>query len=358
MGHRTELHRGLVADMTDETNNIDRNADDERILESLLKLGGPRAEIPRGVELRTYERVRREWKTSTQEPESSKIYKKVRRAWRRDARWDTFFRWALPAGGVAAAVLAFYVLMQPDVPSMVAVASVSKVVQGASSNARYTNGMTVFAGETLKTSEDEGLSLLLARSESLRVGENTELRVDGRDSFTLLRGRVYVDTGQFVYRNGGVKIETSFGVVTDVGTQFSVGLTSQQLEVAVREGRVDISNENEPLIVMVGERMSLQRNRQPVVSTIRANDEDWAWVADLAPEFDIENRSLFDFLRWAARETGRELVFESDELQMTAMREDIHGQISNLTPDEALEAVRQAVKMRYRIEADKIVIEQ
>jgi hypothetical protein len=344
--------------MTDKPENTDSKIEEERFLEALLKLGGPRAEIPCGVERRTYDLVRREWKASTQQPETGKIYKKVRRAWRSDARWDRFFRWTIPAGGVAAAVLAFYVLMQPDAPPLIAVASVSKVVQPGPNSSRYTNGMTVFAGETVQTAEGEGLSLLLARSESLRVGENTELRIDERDSFTLLHGRVYVDTGQFVYRDGGLKIDTSFGIVTDVGTQFSVSSTRQQLEVAVREGRVDIANNDEPLTVMVGERMTLQRNVRPAVTEIRANDEGWDWVADLAPEFDIENRSLFDFLRWAARETGRELVFENDELRMTAMRTDIGGRISNLTPDEALAAVLQTASVRYRIDADKIVIEQ
>ena len=344
--------------MSEEFEKSNGNTDESDALAKLLKLAGPRAEIPRGLELRTYELVRREWQASTKQSDGMKIYKKVRRAWRRDARLDMLMRWALPMGGVAAAILAIFVLTQPVPPAAVAVATVSKVVMPAAATSRYLEDRTLFAGETVVTGAGEGLSLLLARSESLRIDENTQIRIDAKDRFTLMKGRVYADTGQFVYRDGGLTIETPFGSVTDVGTQFSVSSTYESLDVAVREGRVDISDDNTALVVVVGERMTLKQNMDPSISKIGARDEYWNWVTDLAPDFDVENGSLFDFLEWVARETGRKLIFENDELRMSAMREDIHGQISNLSPDDALRAVLPTTSVRYRIEADKIVIEQ
>lgn len=327
-------------------------------IEKLLKMAGPRAEIPDEIEERTYELVQREWQASSQQPDGSNIYKKVRKAWRRDARVDRVFRWSLPLGGVVAAALAIFVLMQPDPVPLISIATVSKVVQPDAATSPYSSGMTLFAGDSISTGEDEGLGLLLARRESLRIDENTEIRIDARDRFTLVRGRVYADTGQFVYRDGGLIIETEFGTVTDVGTQFSVSSRDQALDVAVREGRVDIAAASAVLVVMVGERMLLQSSAEPLVEKIGANDGHWAWAADLAPDFDIENRSLFDFLRWAARETGRELVFENDELRMATMRNDVHGSIANLTPDEALRAILPTTSLRYQIEPDKIIIKQ
>ncbi len=327
-------------------------------IEKLLKLAGPRDEVPNAVEERIYELVRREWRATTQQPDGGNIYKRVRRVWKRDARVDTFFRWSLPLGGVAAAALAIFVLTQPVPVPMISIATVSKVVQPTAASSRFSSGMAIFAGDPISTGDGEGLSLLLARRESLRIDENTEIRIDARDKFTLIRGRVYADTGQFVYRDGGLIIETEFGTVTDVGTQFSVRSHDQALDVAVREGRVDIASDTTEFAVMVGERMHLRSNAEPQVAKIGAHDEHWAWAADLAPDFDIENRSLFDFLRWAARETGRELVFENDELRMAAMRNDIHGDISKLTPDEALRAILPTSSLKYRIEPDKIVITQ
>ncbi len=213
--------------MSDEIEKTGGDARDDNTLAKLLKLAGPRAEIPVGVESRTYERVRAEWKTATRQSDGSNIYKKVRRAWRRDGRVDMTIRWALPVGGVASALIAIFVLMQPAPIPAVAVATVSKVIVPAAGNSRFVRDMTVYAGESLLTGEGEGLSLLLARSESLRIDENTELQVDGKDRFTLLKGRVYVDTGQFVYRDGGLTIDTEFGSVTDVGTQFSVSAMSR-----------------------------------------------------------------------------------------------------------------------------------
>ena len=56
----------------------------------------------------------------------------------------------------------------------------------------------------------------------------------------LLDGRVYADTGNYVYRDRALVIETGMGTVTDVGTQFSVDARGGSLDVAVREGRVDV----------------------------------------------------------------------------------------------------------------------
>ena len=327
-------------------------------IEKLLQLAGPREEIPQDVEQRCYELARREWQTSTKQPDGSNIYKRVRRAWRRDARIDSFFRWSLPVGGVVAAALAIFVLIQPDPVPVISIATVSKVVQPAAASSHYLNGTTIFAGDTISTGAGERLSLSLPRRESLRIDEKTEIRLDAKDRFTLISGRIYADTGQFVYRDGGLTIETEFGVVTDIGTQFSVSSREQRLDVAVREGRVDMSNDSSTLVVLVGQQLSMQQNMEPEFSSIDAHDGTWTWAAELAPDFEGQNRSLFNFLKWAARETGRDLIFESDDLRMLAMRTDIHGQVSSLTPDEALLAILPTTTVRYRIEADKIVIEQ
>jgi FecR protein len=327
-------------------------------IEKLLKLAGPREEVPDDVEQRTYELVRREWRAASQQPDGSSIYKRVRRAWKRDARMDTFFRWFLPLGGVAAAALAILVLMQPSPVAINPIGTVSKAVQPAAASSRFSSGMAIFVGDSIITGDGEGLSLLLARRESVRIDENTELHIDARDRFTLVKGRVYADTGQFMYRDGGLEIETEFGVVTDVGTQFSVSSRDQRFEVAVREGRVDMRNDSSTLVVLVGQQLSMRQNMEPEFSSVDAHDDSWNWAAELAPDFEGKNRSLFSFLKWAARETGRELIFESDELRMLAMRADIRGQVSSLTPDEALLAMQPITTVRYRIEADKIVIEQ
>ena len=43
--------------------------------------------------------------------------------------------------------------------------------------------------------------------------------------------------------------------------------------------------------------------------------ETWDWIASTTPAIDIEGRPLADFLAWAGRELGREVVFASPELR-------------------------------------------
>ena len=47
--------------------------------------------------------------------------------------------------------------------------------------------------------------------------------------------------------------------------------------------------------------------------SIDTTGASWAWVETLAPEVDIEDRPLEEFLDWVARETGRKLVLADEQ---------------------------------------------
>ena len=262
----------------------------------------------------------------------------------------------MPAALAASDLLAVALLTQPtrDAIAPLPVGTIVKMA-GADTDAQFVGG-EVFPGMTLTTSDSGGMSVALQNAESLRLDANTELVINDGDAFELLAGRVYLDTGDFVYRDKGVVIGTRFGAVSDVGTQFSVELSSDALDVAVREGRVDVQRGGQEIVAVAGERLLLEPGETAQIEALAPHDVYWDWVADLAPVYDLENRSLLDFLRWAARETGKELVFEDTELRMAAMRTDLHGSVDDFTPVEAVRAVMATTSFRYRIEADKIVI--
>ena len=335
--------------MAYDEDKTEQRAGDDESLANLMKLAGERPQIPLSAESRVYHRVQIEWQSATVNPSGDKVYQQVHKTWRRAA----LLRWLLPAGVAATAAIAMILVSQPDPPAPQVLATVSRVV----GNSQYPEGASVHVGETISTEAGDGLSLLLARNESLRIDENTRIRIDAADQFTLLAGRVYADTGQFVYRDGGLKIHTDFGVVTDVGTQFSVTASDESLDVAVREGRVAVQNEQESYAARMGERLTLVQGESASVTALDTHDAYWDWIASLTPTFDMTSKSLFDFLQWAARETGRELQFESDESRMYAMRTDVHGSVDGLSPDEALEAVLATTTVRYRIYSDKITIQ-
>lgn len=331
---------------------------DNESLARLIRLAGERPEIPLSLESRVYHRVQQEWRAATTEPNGENVYKEVHKTWRRGSLRATLLRWTLSLGVAASAAIAVFMMSSPEIaPPLQIVATVSRLVGAGPLHARYVPGETIQSGETISTGPDEGVSLLLARSESLRIDANTEIRIDTADHFTLLAGRIYADSGQFVYRKGGLKIETDFGLVTDVGTQFSVTAGDASIEVAVREGRVDVRSETANYAARIGECLTLKSGEAATFSKLDTHDVYWDWVADLTPVLDLTNKSLLDFLKWAARETGRELQFENDESRMFAMRTDVHGSIEGLTPDEALASILATTSVHYRIERDKIIIE-
>ncbi|MCH5376735.1 MAG: FecR family protein [Planctomycetes bacterium] len=334
---------------------------DDETMARLLRLAGPRAPIPGDIEARVYDRVKTEWRASTQQPEGAAVYAEVHRHWKKQNKPRTGFRrWAMPLALAATIVAAIAVVLQPPppVPGNIPVGTVARIAGDDASGYLPPVGHLVHPGDRLTTGAGQGMSLLLSNAESLRIDEETTLVVRAKDDFQLVEGRIYADTGDFMYRDHGLVIGTSLGSVTDVGTQFAVKAGDDFIDVAVREGRVDVAQDSEQFVAVAGERLTIHRDDGVTVEALAMHDPYWDWATSLVPAFDIENKSLLDFLRWAARETGRELVFETNELRMSAMRTDLHGSVSDFDPLEAVESVLATTSFKFHIEADRIVIEK
>ncbi len=343
-------------DKTSQGNSTDR---DDETMQRLLRLAGPRAPIAEDIEARVYARVHREWQASSRQPDGARVYQHVRREWKKDATRRRYRRWVLPAALAASLVLAVTMVLQPppSTPQSVVIGTVAKAVAGGAGGTLPAPGQPVHAGDVLATGPGERLSILINNAGSLRLDQNTTLTVVAKDEFRLDAGRIYADTGDFMYRERGLVIDTAMGSVTDVGTQFAVQLGAERLDVAVREGRVDVSRGADEFVAVAGERLRLEQD-EATVDMIETHDAFWDWTAALAPAFEIENKSLLDFLRWAARETGRDLTFEDNELRMSAMRTDLHGSVADFEPLEAVESVLATTRFRYRLLADRIIIER
>lgn len=345
--------------MNDRTQPTDETDRDEQTMARLLRLSGSRASVSKDAESRVYARVLREWQAATRAPESERVYRRVHREWSRSSRRPgRFRRFAVPMAAAAATlIVAVIVMQQPPVDSLPApIGSIARVSGGATAGGPAA-GDPVRAGDRLATAKGEGIGIALRDGESVRLDENTTLVAVDRDHFRLLRGRIYADTGDFLYRQRALVVDTAFGAVTDVGTQFVVALDDERLDVAVREGRVDVVRDDEKYVAVAGERLGVSRDDGATVAPVALRGAFWDWATVLAPPFELENKSLLDFLRWAARETGRELVFANDDLRMAAMRIDLHGSVADFTPLEALESVMSGTRLHYRVEADRIVIE-
>jgi hypothetical protein len=319
------------SDMSDPKGRDNSEAQND-VVGQLLNLAGPRPTIPAGVEKRVYGRVEREWL------ETLPRYRPV--------------RWAVPLALAASIALVFIINMRAPDMAPQTIGRIARVAGGLTESV----GQAVQLGDTLQTASGQGIGVTLHGGLSLRIAENSGLRFNESDSFTLLTGQVYADSGQRIYRDRPITIRTAAGSVTDIGTQFAVKFVDDELSVAVREGKVDISSGRQTHTALAGEKVSLAADNELVMDQISANDESWDWAVSLAPGFEIEDKSLLDFLKWAARETGRELIFSNDDLRIAAMKATLHGSVSDFTPEQATEAVLSTTGFDYQIDEHRITI--
>lgn len=306
-------------------------------VEKLMNLAGPRAGISTVLEQRVHDNVRQVWRDSTSKKSS--------------------LRWIVPAAMAATVLLVVAINSRAPEVILQPLGQIAYVASGDNAtNAGYLVGDSVFAGDFMETGTDYGLSVSLAGDISLRIAANTSVRFDQADEFTLIHGQMYADSGERIYRERQITIHTAAGSATDIGTQFAVAYDKQQFSVAVREGRVDVSGDGPSVTAMAGDRLSIQPGNDIVVDQINPYDASWDWATSLAPRFDIEDRSLLDFLKWASRETGKTLEFSSDDVRMAAMRTELFGSVANFTPTEAIESVLATTQFSYRIDDKSITI--
>ena len=169
-------------------------------------------------------------------------------------------------------------------------------------------------------------------------------------------GAVYVDS-RGTSGSAALRIDTPAGSVRHLGTQYEVRLLQSDVRIRVREGRVELSDASGAIErVEAGEQLTVVASGGHERTSIDKNGTDWAWVAEVAPVFDIEGKSLREFLTWASRETGLEILFATPESEAEAARATLHGSVIGLTPMEALAAVLPTTRLRSSQEDGRILI--
>jgi hypothetical protein len=76
----------------------------------------------------------------------------------------------------------------------------------------------------------------------------------------------------------------------------------------------------------------------------------------VAPTFNIEGRTLAEFLRWASRETGLDLLYVSDVAEREAVGTVLRGSIEGLRPDESIAAVVSTTGLIVDVRPDRIEV--
>ena len=303
----------------------------------LMNLAGLRPAVSADIEARVYNHVQQEWRNSLPVSQTRK--------------------WAVPLALAASILIAVTLMINPVGVEGALVGSVARVSnEFGATTATLSVGDAVRAGDTLTTRNGQLLNIALPDNTSLRLAQNTSLQLDGPYRVTLVAGTVYADSGFLPSQGNKLAIQTEVGVITDIGTQFLVSFVGAELGVAVREGRVDVTAERDIYTARAGESLMSQVGSPAITGRIGATDRVWDWTLDVASDFEIENNSLLDFLEWVSRETGKELIFASDEIRAAAMATVLHGSVSDLTPSEAADTILATTEFDYRIDETSIIL--
>ncbi|MEO8315677.1 MAG: FecR domain-containing protein [Pseudomonadota bacterium] len=202
-----------------------------------------------------------------------------------------------------------------------------------------------------------GARIALPTAGSLRVAAGTSLEVASDQLFKLSDGDIYVDVPPAATHEVQLVIETPAGTFTHVGTQFQLAVHAGQTEVRVREGQVRWSSAAGDVVAAAGTRIMIDDHGSATTGQIDTTGSDWVWAETLADAFVIDNRSLTEFLRYFARETGRKLVFADATVEQRADATKLHGSVQKLSQLDALSAVMATTSLRFTLDASSVRIE-
>jgi ferric-dicitrate binding protein FerR (iron transport regulator) len=273
-----------------------------------------------------------------------------------------FLGWAAAAGVAVAAVGVSLVrpLLQTE-PQMVA--SLSRVVgtvEQSRGDGRWVplraDG-AIESGTTLRTARDGRAALLLSTGVELRLDERTAVAFEDPSHARLEQGALYVDSGSAPgAASPAFELDTPVGRVAHLGTQYEARILDGGVRIGVREGRVRVSRPSGDLVGNVGESLTL-RGDEVVRAGLAPTAVDWHWLAQVTPPFSIEGRSVEEFLVWAARQTGRSVVYTSSDAAQQARSVTLSGTVEDLAPDEAVRAVLATTSLVPEIGTEHIRIE-
>jgi len=213
---------------------------------------------------------------------------------------------------------------------------------------------SIASGARLRTSSGGRAALSLSNGLELRLDGRSLVALDDAKRATLTQGAVYVDSGNAPA--GGTAdfvLGTPAGSVRHLGTQYEARLLDGGLQVGIREGRVRVSVAAGDVIGDAGERLTVAGNRIER-ARLAPNAADWNWTSEVTPPFSIEGRSVEAFLVWAARETGRTIVYATPDAARQARTVTLSGSVEGLAPDAAVTAVLSTTSLRPEIGGEHI----
>jgi ferric-dicitrate binding protein FerR (iron transport regulator) len=210
-------------------------------------------------------------------------------------------------------------------------------------------------GARVRTRAGGRAALALAGGVSLRMAAGTEVTLDAPARLSVSGGTVYVDSGAIP---GAARLEivTPAGTARDIGTQFELQVAGTALRLRVREGTVSIDRGGQLLTGVAGEQIAIDVLCSVVRDGIAPDADAWQWAESVVPTPDMDGRSASELIAWVARETGRRLHYATPQVEQRAAQVILHGNIRNLSPLEALDAMLATTDLEYAVDGHTMEI--
>lgn len=236
---------------------------------------------------------------------------------------------------------------EPGPRTLVAVATVERIrgqFIAAPANGgvtrRLTPGSELHPDERIAGDAGSGMALRWNDGPSIRVDQRSALTIETGGAIQLESGVVYVDTNGIDSASDPLVITTPAGQVRHLGTRYMIAVDGDTTEVSVRAGKVELLRQQTAIEVDSGERLAVSAGGHSRIDAIEVFGPEWDWVEPLADGFDLDGRSLADFLQWVSRETGLSVEYEDVTLEAVAADTELRGSV-DLPPMQALELVLQ-----------------
>jgi ferric-dicitrate binding protein FerR (iron transport regulator) len=311
----------------------DPNRDDD--LGRLIRMAAPRAQAPADRAARVKAATKAAWRLS--------VARSRRRAW--------IVRMSAAAAALLALGIGWLVLSSMSSPQAAQLASAAGKIEATDSSSgawkEILPGAGAKAGDSVRTGADSRAAFILAGGGTMKLDAGTLIRFQGSGEVRLESGAVYLDIAK---GEGGMAIRTRLGSVRNVATRFEVRLAGEVLRVAVREGRVSISGSEGEAEASAGEVVRVLQGSK--IEREKAPDEETPWVLQCLVPFDLDGRTLGEFLRWASRQGGWDLA----HLPAGADGIVVYGSVRGMTVEEALDAVLPACGMKRSIVGRALVV--
>jgi ferric-dicitrate binding protein FerR (iron transport regulator) len=202
-------------------------------------------------------------------------------------------------------------------------------------------------GSVLRTGA-EGRIALSWDAYDLRLDVNSELALTDA-GVELRRGRLYASDEPLAVRRYQLSVATPHGIVRDIGTQFLVSVNPDQTETIVRRGEVVVDSGSDVLQARA-EADAASRvvfdSRQLRTSAAQAHGVDWDWIYTVTPAYALEGKTADQFLRWSTGESGLSIEYDSARAAYYARATTLHGSLSGLDPEQAVEVVLATTDLR------------